>query len=89
MEVEGDFTLLMINFIATDTYSTMRRLWRALRTDRRFAYTFFVPCDSHGINLLINDIINLDEFKPIVKIVNEIVAHFRYAYKQLALFREF
>jgi hypothetical protein len=81
MEAEHNFTLPMINSTATDTYSTMRKLWRALRTDRRFAYTFFVPCDSHGINLLINDIINLDEFKPIVKIVNEIIAHFRCAHK--------
>jgi hypothetical protein len=89
LETEFDFTLPMINSVATDTCFIMRKLWRALRTDRRFAYIFFVLCDSHGINLFINDIINLEEFKPIVKIVNEIVTHFRYAYKQLVLLREF
>jgi hypothetical protein len=40
------------------TCSTMRSLWELLRTYDRFKYALFVPCDSHGLQLLIKDIIS-------------------------------
>ncbi|KAN0067832.1 hypothetical protein V8E54_014079 [Elaphomyces granulatus] len=47
-----------INSLTTDTCSTMRSLWELLRTYDRFKYALFVPCDSHGLQLLIKDIIS-------------------------------
>jgi Protein of unknown function (DUF 659)/hAT family C-terminal dimerisation region len=76
-----------LNSVATDTCSTMRCLWRILSTKPRFKSSFFVPCDSHGLQLLIKDIISLPLFVDTMTLCNHIVGHFRSAHKQLALVR--
>jgi hypothetical protein len=78
-----------INSVSTDTCSTMRSMWMHLRSKPRFQHTFFIPCDSHGLQLLIKDIITLDLFKDTMAMCNQIVAHFRLAQKQLALLRHY
>jgi Protein of unknown function (DUF 659)/hAT family C-terminal dimerisation region len=78
-----------INSLTTDTCSTMRSLWELLRTYDRFKYALFVPCDSHGLQLLIKDIISHNMFKDTMKKAQDIVVHFRKSHKQLALLREF
>lgn len=78
-----------VNSVATDTCRTMRSLWEELRRLDRFRYTFFVPCDSHGLQLLIKDIVNLHPFDKTMKEANMIVTHFRCAHKQLALLRHY
>jgi len=35
----------------------MRSAWKEAAKDPRLAYVFFVPCDSHGLQLLVKDII--------------------------------
>lgn len=74
-----------INSVATDTCRTMRSLWEELHQYERFKYTFFIPCDSHGLQLLIKDIISLHPFDKTMKDVNSILTHFCGANKQLAL----
>jgi hypothetical protein len=54
-------------------------MWLQLRSKPRFQRTFFIPCDSHGIQLLIKDIITLDLFKDTMAMCNQIVTHFRLA----------
>jgi hypothetical protein len=76
-----------LNSVATDTCSTMRCLWRILSTKPRFKSAFFVPCDSHGLQLLIKDIVTLPLFIDTMTLCNHIVGHFRSAHKQLALVR--
>jgi hypothetical protein len=64
-------------------------MWIHLRLKPRFQRTFFIPCDSHGIQLLIKDIITLDLFKDTMAMCNQIITHFRLAQKQLALLRHY
>jgi hypothetical protein len=78
-----------VNSVATDTCAAMRSLWEELRKFERFQFTFFVPCDSHGLQLLIKDIIKLSPFDKTMKEANAIVTHFRAANKQLALLRHY
>ena len=87
IEAEIGQPLPEINSTATDTCGTMRKLWRALREDRRFKHTLFVPCDSHGIQLLIKDIVMLPEFQHVMRNTNDVISHFRTSHKQLALLR--
>ena len=80
-EVYGpDAKLPFINSVATDTCSTMRSFWTKLGVNPRYKLSFFVPCDSHGLQLLIRD--NFAE-------CNGIVAHFSSSHKQLALLRSY
>ena len=78
-----------INSLTTDTCPTMRSLWELLRAHDRFKYTLFVPCDSHGLQLLIKDIVLHSLFKHTMNRAQEIVVHFRKAHKQLALLRDY
>jgi len=64
-------------------------MWMHLRSKPRFQRTFFIPCDSHGLQLMIKDIISLDLFKDTMAMCNKIVTHFRLAQKQLALLRHY
>jgi hypothetical protein len=89
IEAEIGQKLPGINSTATDTCGTMRKLWKALRGDRRFKHTLFVPCDSHGIQLLIKDIVMLPEFQQVMRNTNDVVLHFRTSHKQLALLRSY
>lgn len=51
-----------INSMATDTCNTMRAVWRTLAADNRTQHVFFVPCDSHGLQLLIKDISEVEPY---------------------------
>jgi Protein of unknown function (DUF 659)/hAT family C-terminal dimerisation region len=81
--------LPMINSVATDTCTTMRSLWVKLGKKERFKHTFFVPCDSHGLQLLIKDIIEHPIWATTMTKCNYLTAHFRNANKQLALLRHY
>jgi len=77
-----------INSVTTDTCNTMRSLWDELRAYRPFKRTIMIPCDSHGLQLLIKDIIEMiDPYKVTMERSNVIVAYFNKAHKQLALLR--
>jgi Protein of unknown function (DUF 659) len=56
---------ILINSLATDTCTTMRSLWAKLKHKPGYNHTFFVPCDSHRIQLLIKDVLNLENLGPI------------------------
>jgi hypothetical protein len=88
-EFGQDAQLPPINSVFTDTCSTIRSMWMHLRLKPRFQHTFFIFCDSHGLQLLIKDIITLDLFKDTMAVCNQIIAHFRLAQKQLALLRHY
>jgi hAT family protein len=81
--------LPFINSVATDTCSTMRSFWTKLGVKPRYKLTFFVPCDSHGLQLLIKDILEFPVFSTTMTECNGIVAHFSSSHKQLALLRSY
>ena len=53
----GDFS--RINSIATDTCATQKKAARILASRQEYQKIFFVPCDSHGLQLLIKNIVEL------------------------------
>jgi hypothetical protein len=57
-----------INSVATDTCADMRAVWRRIKADPRTSHVFCVPCDSHGLQLLIGDLI---EKTPTLKAIKE------------------
>jgi hypothetical protein len=84
---QGGFPL--INSVGTDTCTTMRSLWGKLHQRNRFTNTFFIPCDSHGLQLLVKDILCHPLFSETMILSSHIASHFRNCHKQLALLRKF
>lgn len=76
------------NSWATDTASVMQAFWREMGRLPEWKYTLFVPCDSHGLQLLMKHISELSWFKDVFKRAQHIVGYFHKAEKQLALLRE-
>jgi hypothetical protein len=75
-----------INAVATDKCNDMRAVWRIVGNDPRTLQVFCVPCDSHGLQLLMQDI--LCKIEPVRRIrlaAEHIVASFHHAPLQYAL----
>jgi hypothetical protein len=81
LEKKIQFNFSMINCVMTDTCSTIRKFWAILSKIPRFKYSFFVPCDSHGLQLFIKDIVILNYFEPTIKKAQAVISHFRSAHK--------
>ena len=80
--------LQRINSISTDTCGTMLKTARLVQAHPPFQHTFMVPCDPHGLQLLIQDICNHPTFQDVVKQADEIVAHFKGAKQQYQILKE-
>ena len=83
----GDFS--RINSITTDTCATMFAMWQELERFTEFKHCLFIPCDSHGIQLLIKDLLQLPTFKEVSQKAQVVVKAFRRALLQYARLREF
>jgi hypothetical protein len=89
--VDGNF--LRINSVATDTCSTMQAVWRlleqAIQAREPAASPLFVPCDSHGIQLMFKDIVEkIPFFERVSRGVKKIVGFFHGAHLQYGLLKE-
>ena len=66
--------LKRINSIATNTCNLQRAVWDILSQNLRLQHALFIPCDSHGFQSLINDLLKLSSiaelFGKALKIVN-------------------
>jgi len=79
-----------INSIATDTCATMRRMWIEIKKFEDLKHCFFIPCDSHGIQLLVKDVMTLiPQFNETIQQAQSIVKSFRHAPLQYARLHEF
>jgi hypothetical protein len=82
--------LLRVNSIATDTCATMSAVWGITRKDVDLKHVLFVPCDAHGLQLVVKDL--LDDV-PILHNVHQkaqTIAHaFRSAPLQYGRLRDF
>jgi hypothetical protein len=76
-----------INSISTDTGGAMPKTARLLKALPSFQHTFMIPCDPHGLQLLIQDICNHPPFQKTVKQADEIVAHFKSSKKQYQILK--
>jgi hypothetical protein len=79
-----------INSVATDTCSIMRAVWDIMAIDPRMlqAKTLFIPCDAHGLQLLVKDIVeNIPIYSNLAKQTGTIVCFFHKSPLQYALLR--
>ena len=78
-----------INSISTDTCSTMLKMRDVLRESPEFKHCFFIPCDSHGLQLLCKDILAIPRFHNTHEAAQAIVKAFKNAPLQYARLREY
>lgn len=66
LEVLSNGDLSRINSLITDTCATMLSMWTKLREIPQLRHVLCVPCDSHGIQLLVKDLItDVPEFTTV------------------------
>jgi hypothetical protein len=75
-----DFTC--ISSLTTDTCITMRNTWTRLEKQDLLSHVLFIPCDSHGLQLLIKDLLSQLEIAEVMKKAQAIVVGFYHAKKQ-------
>ena len=59
----SNFDWTCINSFSTDTCSTMLKAWSVLKQASRVSKAFTIPCDSHGIQLVLKEIFGLGSIK--------------------------
>jgi len=67
----------------------MRSTWTGLERTDELSHALFIPCDSHGLQLLIKDILELPQIAPIIAKAQAIVSAFHKAKKQYAILRSY
>lgn len=78
----------MIKCFSSDTADKMISVGEKLRQMPGWSHVEWVPCDSHGLNLLIQDICNLPSCADTLKSVTNWITHFKKASKQFAILRK-
>ncbi len=78
-----------MNCFATDTCATMRALWSELEAFDQLKHVFFVPCDSHELQLLLDDILKLPWFTEVLEGAQWIARSFLAALKELTILWKF
>jgi hypothetical protein len=65
-----------IGSLTSDTCATMRKAWVSIEEDPRLVHCFVVPCDSHGLQLFIKDIFELELFSATIAQAQTMVSTF-------------
>jgi hypothetical protein len=81
------FDLSRVSSLTTDTCTTMRSTWTGLETVEQLSHALFIPCDSHGLQLLIKDLLELPQIASVIAKAQTIVQSFHRAKKQYAILR--
>lgn len=84
LEITCKGNFLRINSFCTDTDSVMRKAHVHLTARKEFQYCFFSLCDSHGLQLLIKDILERPFFEEAFKSAALIFTFFKKSKLQLA-----
>ncbi len=78
-----------INTFVIDTCSTMKTLWSMLKAFGELKHIFFISCDSHELQLLLDDILKLSWFVKILKDAKWIIRFFLAVFKELIILWKF
>ena len=89
LQLLSNSDLNRINSISTDTCPTMFAMHDILRESPELRHVFFIPCDSHGLQLLCKDLLTIPRFSLTHKKAQIIVKAFKKAPLQYAHLREF
>ena len=84
-EYFGESIWSRVTSFTTDTCNVMKAAWQIMRQDPRIQKSFFIPCDSHGIQLLVKDILTLPTVHETFSGVSSVVSYFRSSPKQWAI----
>ncbi|KJZ68012.1 hypothetical protein HIM_11626 [Hirsutella minnesotensis 3608] len=76
-----------MNALCTDTCSTMRKLHREMKALPEFSHCLYVLCDSHGLQLLVKDIVESTQWMPVLGKANLLINFFKKAKLQLSRLR--
>jgi len=87
--VLSNVNLSCINSIITDTCALMFAMWVEMQRFVEFKHCLFIPCDSHGIQLLVKDLLQIPLFQDTLQKAQKIVKAFRHSLLQYARLREF
>src|SRR5439155_6012647 len=85
--MKGD--IARINSIITDTCKLMFKMWLEIQKLDEFKHVFFIPCDSHGLQLLVGDLLKIPVFKEVLNKAQTVVKSFRRSLLQYAHLRDF
>jgi hypothetical protein len=66
----------------------MLKVWQILQQFDEFKHCLFIPCDSHGLQLLIKDLLDLPVFKKLHDKIQNIVNDFKNSPLQYARLQE-
>ena len=78
-----------INTFVINTCSTMKTLWSELEAFDQMKHVFFISCNSHELQLLLDDILKLFWFAKILEDAQWIVRSFLAALKELIILWKF
>jgi hypothetical protein len=81
----SEYNLARISSLTTDTCATMRNTWTGLEKLDILSHTIFIPCDSHGLQLLIKDLLDQPRIAEVLKKAHSIVTGFHFAKKQYSI----
>ena len=76
------------NSFITDTCNTMRAVWSLVQRDPRTKHVFCIPCNSHGLQLLIHDLLDIEPYSTLLEKAQTIAQFFRRAKLQYAILRK-
>jgi len=81
--------LQRISSLATDTCPTMIAMWQAIRSKPNLKHIIVIPCDSHGIQLLIHDLVdNIPAFTKVHDDAQSLARGFKNAHLQYTRLHE-
>jgi hypothetical protein len=78
---------LRINSYATDTENKMRAVYTILSSSDYFKHVFWIPCNSHGLQLLMRNIAKLPWFAEVFETASAVVNYFHRSNKQVTMLR--
>ncbi len=78
-----------VNTFVINTCFTMQALWSELKAFNELKHVFFISCDSHDLQLLLDDIMKFSWFTKILKKAQWIVKFFLAALKELTILWKF
>lgn len=76
--------LKRVNCIATDICAIMKLMWSLIEQHPKMKHVFFVFCDSHGLQLLLGDVVKFFFFAKTIRQAQLIVTSFRVFNKEMA-----
>jgi hypothetical protein len=87
MKKASAYDLSRVSSLTTDTCTTMRSTWLGLEAVDKLSHVLFIPCDSHGLQLLIKDLLDQPRIAEVMIMAQTIINAFHRAEKQYAILR--